>query len=503
MMRTVSVPRVALLAILALGMVAAPEQGSAVRPGGNGKIAFASARDQNFEIYSIYPDATGTERLTTDPASDSDPAWSPEGRRIAFKSNRAGNDDIWRMAEDGTGLVQLTTDAARDDNPTWSAGGRNIAFVSTRDGDAEIFAMNEDGTGQDQLTRNDVVDATPAWSPDDSRIAFRSERDGNSEIYVMNVDGTGVTRLTNNPAVDVGPSWSDDGTQIAFASLRDGNWEIYVMDSDGSDPVRLTRNLDVDLDPSWSPDGNLLAFTSDRDGNNEIYEMNADGSGQARLTTNAGEDTTPDWQWTAVELPKPQPLSDAGFSGRWKESEYLGAVVVTGVAPRQLGLRFELRRGPKTVLVKTLVVHAGDFRRRLAVPRTVLPGRYVLDVKQVSGPIVVRPQQERLSLIAPPEGVVSRAWASTTIAGPPLRILPRTSDAYANFRFEVLPRPGRPIVARWNWKGAPLGTPRRKERSVIVVAGIYVVDGFLPRGEYTCVLSAGNAVVRRVTFRIS
>jgi Tol biopolymer transport system component len=503
MMRPVTALRLALLAILLLATVVSTDQSSAVRPGANGKIAFASARDQNFEIYSIYPDATGTERLTNNPAADSDPAWSPEGRRIAFKSNRVGNDDIWRMTEDGSGLVQLTTHPAADDNPTWSAGGRNIAFASTRDGDAEIFAMNEDGTGQEQLTHNDVADATPAWSPDGTRLAFRSERDGNSEIYVMNVDGSAVTRLTNAPGADVSPSWSPDGTRIAFASYRDGNWEIYVMDADGSDQNRLTRNLDVDLDPSWSPDGELMAFTSDRDGNNEIYEMNADGTSQARLTTNPGEDTTPDWQWTAAELPKPKPLSTAAFEGRWKESKYFGAVVVSGTVSRQVGLRLELRRATRAIVVKTTVVHEGAFRRRLVVPRTLLPGRYVLGAKQVSGPVVVRAQREPLRLEAPPEGVVSRAWASTTIAGPPLRIVSPTPDAYANFRFAVMPRPDRPLVARWYWNGALQGRPREKQRSVLVIAGIYVEDALLPRGEYTCVLRAGNTVVERVPFRIS
>ena len=74
MMRSVSVPRIALLAILVLTVAVRADAGTSVQPGGNGKIAFASARDRNFEIYSIYPDATGTERLTSNPAADSDPA---------------------------------------------------------------------------------------------------------------------------------------------------------------------------------------------------------------------------------------------------------------------------------------------------------------------------------------------------------------------------------------------------------------------------------------------
>ena len=490
---------VALVGVLSIHV----EKGSAVPPGANGKIAFASARDQNFEIYSVYPDATGTERVTNNPAADADPAWSPEGRRISFTSNRAGNDDIWLMAEDGSGPVQLTTDPARDSNSTWSAGGRNVAFVSTRDGDAEIFIMNEDGTGQAQLTHNDTPDVTPAWSPDDTRIAFASSRAGDVEIYVMNVDGSGVTRLTTAPGDETSPNWSPDGERIAFASERDGNWEIYVMDADGSDQTRLTRNLDVDLDPTWSPNKKLMAFTSNRDGNNEIYEMNVDGSGQARLTTNVGEDTTPDWQWQRADLPLPPPVTDASFQGLWRESEYRGALEVIGSLPRQARLRFALHRQARVFMVKTVIVRRGDFRLHLKVPRTLLPARYVLDVTQVSGPVVVRPHKEPVALEAPPEGAVARAWASTTIGGPPLGVLPPTSDAFAHFKFAVLPRPGQTLVARWYWRGELRGEPRRKQRNNLVIAGIFLEEALLPRGAYTCVLRAGGTVVKRVTFRIA
>ena len=96
---------IALLAVLA----ASPERGSAVLPGENGKIAFASARDGNFEIYAVNPDTTGQARLTRDPSTDTDPAWSPDGKRIVFTTNRSGNDDIYLMNADGTGQVQLTT----------------------------------------------------------------------------------------------------------------------------------------------------------------------------------------------------------------------------------------------------------------------------------------------------------------------------------------------------------------------------------------------------------
>jgi len=99
-----SIPHLALAGAAIAGvMVVHVDRGAAVLPGENGKIAFAGARDGNFEIYVVDPDATGSARLTNDPATDTDPAWSPEGRRITFTTTRNGNDDIYLMSADGTG----------------------------------------------------------------------------------------------------------------------------------------------------------------------------------------------------------------------------------------------------------------------------------------------------------------------------------------------------------------------------------------------------------------
>ena len=482
------------------------DDGSAAEPSVNGKIAFASARDGNFEIYTLNPDATGRTRLTFDPRTDKKPSWSPDGTRIAFTSNRAGTDDIFLMNADGSGQVQLTTGTGSDANASWSPGGRNLVFSSTRDGDADIYVMNEDGTGQAPLTTNDVADATPSWSPDGSRIAFLSERDGNSEIYVMNVDGSGVARLTTSPGSDIGPDWSPDGSRIAFSSTRDGNWEIYVMDADGSDQTRLTRNLDSDLDPAWSPDGRLVAFTTNRDANNEIYVMNADGSSATRLTTDPAEDTTADWQYQEVPPPPPRPISAAEFRVRWRESRALGVLRVAGEVPGLSRIQLALRRGNRIQLAAGLVLAKGRFARDLALPRDLPPGSYVLDVTATGSPTALTPQQLPVRLAAPPEGVAAASWASTTVGGPPLKRIPATNAiAWAHFRLSALPRPGRTLVTTWyfNGKRPPSALPRPKPRRSLVIAFIDVSGQPLPRGIYTCVLTAGGIVVKRLTFRVS
>src|SRR5262245_3037424 len=62
-----------------------------------GKIAFASDRDGNLEIYSMDGDGGAQTRLTQNSAEDYQPAWSPDGKRIAFVSTRDGNEEIYVM----------------------------------------------------------------------------------------------------------------------------------------------------------------------------------------------------------------------------------------------------------------------------------------------------------------------------------------------------------------------------------------------------------------------
>jgi Tol biopolymer transport system component len=215
------------------------------------KIVFSSARDGNNEIYVMDADGSGQTRLTSNPAADGYPAWSPDGSKIAFTSDRDGNLEIYVMNADGTGQTRITNNAAADVYPAWSPDGSKIAFTSNRDGNLEVYVMNANGSGQTNLTGSAGEDSLPSWSPDGSEIAFTTARDGNDEIYVMNDSGGGQTNLTNDPANDRHPTWSPDGSQIAFNSSRDGNLEIYVMDDNGSDQTRLTHNSAVDYAPDW------------------------------------------------------------------------------------------------------------------------------------------------------------------------------------------------------------------------------------------------------------
>jgi len=85
--------------------------------------------------------------------------------RIAFASNRDGNSEIYVMNVDGSDLTRLTNNPTNDGYPAWSPDGERIAFISDRDGNREIYLMNADGSGQTNLTNNPAHDRSPAWQP--------------------------------------------------------------------------------------------------------------------------------------------------------------------------------------------------------------------------------------------------------------------------------------------------------------------------------------------------
>lgn len=231
-------------------------------PGPTGKLAFVSSRDGNPEIYAAFPDGSGWARLTSNPAVDLEPVWSPDGTQIAFTSNRTGKFEVYTMGANGASQARLTKDESGVARVAWSPDGSRIAFWRFQDEfpNTDIFVMRIDGSDLIRLTWDPFSDTSPVWSPDGSRIAFVSGRDGNLEVYIMNTDGSGQSPLTNHPSADTQPAWSPEGTRIAFVSARDRNAEIYVMDGDGRSQRRLTRTPREDQQPTWSPTQRLIAY---------------------------------------------------------------------------------------------------------------------------------------------------------------------------------------------------------------------------------------------------
>ncbi len=273
----------------------------------NDRIAFTSTCHENYKIYSMLPDGTDLERLTTDPDDDYNPSWSPDGEKIAFTSHRDGDYEIYVMNADGSDPRRLTFSPGMDDFPAWSPDGSQIVFTSARTGNNEILIMNADGTYQTRLTTAMKTgelyyssDHTPAWSPDGRYIVFVSTRDGDGphadasfrHLYVMRADGTEQIRLTSRKTDDAWPSWSPDGLRIAYVS----GGQLCQLNFKGSWQACLRTEVQVDGRLAWSPDGQQIIFGSYVDNaHGNLYVINADGSGLRQLTDSPGQNGGPSW----------------------------------------------------------------------------------------------------------------------------------------------------------------------------------------------------------------
>ena len=89
---------------------------------------------------------------TSSPASAASP-------KIVFGSVRNGDDhDIYVMDLDGSNQTRLTSHPAYDDQPKWSPDGNKIVFMSDRSGNFDVYSMNADGTNQTRLTNNPAAE---------------------------------------------------------------------------------------------------------------------------------------------------------------------------------------------------------------------------------------------------------------------------------------------------------------------------------------------------------
>lgn len=348
--------------LLAVGAVAAlaagaPAVGAAAAQAANGNIAFMSnapapgesGAGSHYRINVMNTNGIGIT-LNPNPAgayNDADPAWSPDGTKIAFASDRRGNYDVYVMNADGTRVTQLTSEPRDDRYPAWSPDGTKIAFrgyAGAPPRGSQIFTMRPDGTGAAPIPHTGGGDQ-PSWAPDSRRIAFTdTDATPGPVLEVVDTASGAVSPLTSG-ASDRYPAWSPDGTSIAFRRLDPTGQgrEVWTISPAGSGARNLSGVLGAPArSASWAPDARRLVFVSyrDADHNQEIWLGSGDGSSPARqLTFTTWNNEQPRWADVPVTVSPVPPSKPGGPS-----AGTVGGGVVLGTRRAALSLSLRVPR---------------------------------------------------------------------------------------------------------------------------------------------------------------
>jgi dipeptidyl aminopeptidase/acylaminoacyl peptidase len=200
-------------------------------------------------------------QITSGDFDDTEPAWSPDGRSLAFTSNRSTpdpdrnyNTDIWVVAADntekGSHLTQITTNPGSDRQPAWSPDGKWIAFVTQTDVKAMIYATHHlaiaPSTGGEAKVLTLGFDRSvrrPRFSANGRTIYFTADDDGTHDLCRIAVTGGEVTRPIGGRLTVNSYSLGKDGAIAAQIGMTDRPDEIYL--SNGTDLTRLTKTNDA------------------------------------------------------------------------------------------------------------------------------------------------------------------------------------------------------------------------------------------------------------------
>ncbi|RHJ93096.1 S41 family peptidase [Parabacteroides bouchesdurhonensis] len=228
-------------------------------------------------------------------------AISPDGKMIVFTYKG----DIYTVPTAGGKAAQLTTNPAHDTRPVWSPDGQQIAFASNRNGNFDIFIMDKDGGVPRQLTSHSENEYPEAFT-NDKHILYQASiqqdaKDGQfpsflfPQIYKVSADG-GRPELFSSLTME-NISINKDGDKLLYQDKKgyEDAWRKHHTSSITRDIWLCTLNGDrsykkitsfkgEDRNPVWAADGNSFYYLSEENGSFNVYKGDLSGKNEKQIT---------------------------------------------------------------------------------------------------------------------------------------------------------------------------------------------------------------------------
>ena len=182
---------------------------------------------------------------------------SPQGRHATVQRLDDESSDLWDV-DSTTGIfTRLTSDPAEDADPAWSPDERALAFTSERGGRLAVFIKDVVSGKERALGHFDEPMVVDQWTPDGRFVITRTL---GQAVYRIPVDGDAKAQLlVNTPYVEDEVHVSPDGRWVAFNSDESGTWEVYVAAFPSFVSKRQISN-GGGSQPQWRGDGRELFY---------------------------------------------------------------------------------------------------------------------------------------------------------------------------------------------------------------------------------------------------
>lgn len=158
------------------------------------------------------------------------PVISPDGTRVAVVVGPRGTTDIWIIDIQQNTRTRLTSDPAGDVRPVWSPDGKYIAFGSNRSGDLHTYLKAANGSTPERRV-GDRAGYPMSWSPDGHSLLFGDAEKNVGDTWVLRdplSEHPTSSPLIVTPFEKRGARFSPDGHWLSYLSTESGTWELYV-----------------------------------------------------------------------------------------------------------------------------------------------------------------------------------------------------------------------------------------------------------------------------------